>query len=901
MKKFSPKFPSAVAVLSAFALFCTTNLQTTAQNLADGLIAYWPLDEVVGTRTPDVVGGMDLDLTNLTADDLAPGRFGNAFSFSNTRQTLLSRVHSPGEALPANQYDSFTISLWAQVTGQGQTDLRLFSEASTTSSNPLFNIGTDNAGATGQVDLYFRNPGFPTVDHIKTELEPFDGEWSHIVFVQDNRERRIYINGQLDSLEIPEKPEEGSWEVDNTTIGGILRASASHWVSGLIDDVAIWNRALTQAEINELQTSGMASIFSPLAAGLIAHWPLDEVVGTRTPDVVGGMDMNLSNLTADDLAPGKFGNAFSFSNERQTLLSRVHSPGEALPANQYDSFTISLWAQVTGPGQNDLRLFSEASTTSSDPLFNIGTDNPGVTGQVDLFFRQSGWPTVDHIKTELEPFDGEWSHVVFVQDNRQRRIYIDGQLDSLEIPEKPEGSWQVDNTTIGGILRASASHWVTGLIDEVAIWNRALTQEEIVEVMNSGVPAVMTREVPLEIRRFAPDFPAVVAGDTVILRWDGARDATFSISPGIGDVSDMTLAGVGQTEVSVSGTTAFTLTASRGGETVTAQTTVRAVSNVAEGWRLLENFEAYPGGLIRGQGNWKNPEGEARVVNLGANKALGFVGGNDLLGLDLTSLTLMEGESATLFFRFYASLEEMEFPILINMGLTEKPLRFVGDFNANVGPYIQLDGAGQWGELIFIQARDGFNAEYDFSNETSTLGKVYNFWIDIQNNPGLPDTYSVYMQEEGTAGRITIFQNFSSDRNPAGSQDLGLPLPDLNTLFLVTSGGGQGTENILFDDFYLSSNGFNATVPVPASSFERVDVVAPSEITIVSFGFSANTFSLTWASEPGVPYTVQRKATITAPWETIASNVAGAAGATTTHTDTIAAQPEGYYRVVFLP
>ncbi|MEC8972936.1 MAG: hypothetical protein VX509_03395, partial [Verrucomicrobiota bacterium] len=80
-------------------------MSTRNAQLKDGLIAYWPLDEVQGTKTPELVNGYDMQLTNLTADDVVEGRIGNAFSFSNERQTLLSRVHDAADQLPANKYD----------------------------------------------------------------------------------------------------------------------------------------------------------------------------------------------------------------------------------------------------------------------------------------------------------------------------------------------------------------------------------------------------------------------------------------------------------------------------------------------------------------------------------------------------------------------------------------------------------------------------------------------------------------------------------------------------------------------------------------------------------------------------------------------------------------------------
>jgi len=82
--------------------------------------------------------------------------------------------------------------------------------------------------------------------------------------------------------------------------------------------------------------------------------------------------------------------------------------------------------------------------------------------------------------------------VVFVQDNLARSIYVDGVLDDLAIAAKPDSGWDnLNATTIGGILRGNASHWVTGLIDEVAIWKRALSGEETALLHSEGLPTVV--------------------------------------------------------------------------------------------------------------------------------------------------------------------------------------------------------------------------------------------------------------------------------------------------------------------------------------------------------------------------------------------------------------------------
>lgn len=862
---------------------------TTQAELKDDLVSYWPLDEIQGSKTPDLVSRYDMDVLNLTSDDIVEGRFGSAFNFDNVRQTILTRVHADGENLPVNQHASYTISMWVKIAGAGQNDLRIFSEGSTTDNNPLFNIGTHNGGADGTVDLFIRNGpgGWPTVGHIYTTNEAFDDQWRHVVYVENEGMRAFYIDGVLDALEIAERPE-GDFPVNNTSIGGIQRSVQSHWVTGLIDDVAIWKRALTDDEITEVAANGLQSVFPPITRGLVSHWPLDEIQGTKTPDLVSGYDMDVVNLVAEDVVAGKNGNAFSFDNARNTILTRVHNPGEKLPANQYSSFTISMWVNVAGAGQNDLRVFSEGSTVDNNPLFNIGTHNGGADGTVDLFIRNGpgGWPTVGHIYTTAEAFDSEWRHLVYVENEGMRAFYIDGVLDALEIAPRPEeGDFPVNNTSIGGIQRSVQSHWVTGLIDDVAIWSRALTEDEIASVRDNGVPETISPPpAPLEIRSFQAEYTSVASGGNVLLSWDVNPDAQIDIQPGIGNVNANTTFGVGSVEAAVTGDTTFVITISRGDDSVSAEYSVKARAGVGEGWALLEDFEGLTAGQINGQARWLNAEGRADVIDLGGNKVFSPMGNGALSNIKLGSYEVDEGDEVTLFFRAY--LADAFSPIGVNVGLTEKTLRFNGDAGGNVGPHVRVNKLEGFLPAE-LQARNGVGGNFEtFFDLELQSGIVYNVWVNIMNDTiENGDLYSVFIAEEGGTPQLA-FEDYIGDRNPAGSQDLGAVKPNLTDLFIVSNGGQTGGGALLLDDFYLSPAGFSDTVPVPASSFEATSTgggdIGELIITNGSFDSANSTVSLTFTSVVGATYSVvARSALGDGEWTEVLAGIAGQANETT--------------------
>jgi len=231
-------------------------------------------------------------------------------------------------------------------------------------------------------------------------------------------------------------------------------------------------------------------------AELVAYWPLDGLENDMADEVVHGFDMEAFNLDPDfDVVEGKIGNAIAFSNEFQTLLSRIHDPDDPLPINKHPEFTITMWAKVAGTGQNDLRLLSEGSLNNNTPLFNIGTANNGNDGTLDIFIRNSG--STGHQRTVGTPFDDEWNHIAWTFSEGVHSIYINGSFDrTVDWPSFADTDpFPLDNTSIGGIQRANQSHWVTGLIDDVAMWDEVLPTISI----NLLAAETLTPETALDV------------------------------------------------------------------------------------------------------------------------------------------------------------------------------------------------------------------------------------------------------------------------------------------------------------------------------------------------------------------------------------------------------------------
>ncbi len=573
-----------------------------------------------------------------------------------------------------------------------------------------------------------------------------------------------------------------------------------------------------------------------LKDALVAYWPLDEVLGTKTPDLVSGYDLDLVNLTGTNLVPGKWGNAIRLTGANSQYLKRVSAPADQLPINKHPALTVSLWAKVDGmlAGNNDKRLFTEASNGGNNqPVLFISTASDGASANVDLFTRDADGNIVNpHPKGSRGGLDNTWHHVVYVQQATGERVfYIDGVLDTFDPPiaARSEAGWEVMNTTaIGATLRQTAGAFLTGDIDDVALWSRALSAAEVTQIYTQGTPVPYTKPLPLEIRSFKANFPAVAAGDVVILSWDVTKNVRVEIDPGVGNVTAQTTEGAGSIAVPMPYSQTFTLKVTRDTDTVTQTLAVAAISDVAPGWTLLENFDRYPEGSLMGNGNWANlhyqPADTALIVVTNGNHFLTTSSGDVMGVLPLTGNNIVtEGQERTLFFRAYIRGYPQNQALYL-VSLTEMSFLNGGENNIGLGSAVSsvssLLSPDQSGPRIGIGASDGFGVGATYPEVPPEPGLLpdtpYNVWIDIKNNPApadlssTGDTFTIWVAAEGDSNRLLVVQDYHADRDPTN-----VVSSSLNEL-VVNARGGSGPEQIvLFDDFYLSKSGLVSSVPRP--------------------------------------------------------------------------------------
>jgi hypothetical protein len=81
--------------------------------------------------------------------------------------------------------------------------------------------------------------------------------------------------------------------------------------------------------------------------------------------------------------------------------------------------------------------------------------------------------------------ENKWQHIAGTFGDNTLKIYLDGELaGEADAPEdNPSIVWNDNNAEIGG--RPDQNHWFVGILDEFAIFDRALTEDEIGQMMRS--------------------------------------------------------------------------------------------------------------------------------------------------------------------------------------------------------------------------------------------------------------------------------------------------------------------------------------------------------------------------------------------------------------------------------
>ena len=220
--------------------------------LSTSLVSYWELEETSGTRV-DSHGSNDLTDNNTVTS--TTGIQGTAASFDKTNSEFLSISDASQSGLDFS--GDFSFSCWVKRAGVG-VNVYLFAKRQVSSNNGFqINIDSDD---TLLINYY--NAGNTT--SIRSDATVYDsgdiGNWVHIAFKVDvsAATAEVWKNGSALGATAATS---AATSVGNSTEGfsiGVVKIGANYYdyYDSDMDEVGVWSKLLSSAEVSDLYNSG---------------------------------------------------------------------------------------------------------------------------------------------------------------------------------------------------------------------------------------------------------------------------------------------------------------------------------------------------------------------------------------------------------------------------------------------------------------------------------------------------------------------------------------------------------------------------------------------------------------------------------------------------------------------
>lgn len=464
---------------------------------------------------------LDLSVTGTVA--YAPGVVGNAFTFDGNSDVIYSNI---------NAGSAYTVDFWVRPIHSSADGLRQHLVANTLAGTTAFGFITFDPLAQ-KIEYYQESASSITDAKIRSTPIAFDA-WTHVTLTYDGQVNRLYLNGAL----VPQNPG-GDLGIYGTSvphsetfnnpigIGNSVVPTDIVRFNGQIDEVEIFNRVLSVAEIQAIVNAGSAgkckapvdadgdgivdgrdacpgtpsgtivnasgcpeACFPP-PAGMTNWFPGDGNVN----DIQGGNNGTLNGGVT--FPAGKVAQAFNFDGTGAVTYSNI---------NAGSTYTVDFWVRPISSSSDGLRQELVSNTNAGS---NFGTITIDSARRIE--YSQGGVFGRVLSPVGAAPFN-TYTHVALTYDGSVNRLYLNGNLVSTSTAH-PE---TFNNPIAVGYGIATANARFVGQIDEVEIFSRALSQTEIRGIFYSDAAGKCKETIPGTLGNISTRL-RVETGDNVLI------------------------------------------------------------------------------------------------------------------------------------------------------------------------------------------------------------------------------------------------------------------------------------------------------------------------------------------------------------------------------------------------
>jgi hypothetical protein len=217
--------------------------------LKDGLLGYWKLDDGAGTTVTDSSGyGHDGTFTHgspsWSTDVPGSVAFHDPYALDFTRADS-DRVYVPNTS-DIDEMQQFTLAAWVKLTTMDAVVMRFVTLGG---EKACLRYDGASGGGPGQLQFFMQDENSNFYNTRKNgALDPADG-WVHVAGTYDGSTMRLYLDGvEQDTTDVSATLKTGN---------GVVFSSTGEGLDGLLDNVRVYDRALSVAEIGDLPNNGL--------------------------------------------------------------------------------------------------------------------------------------------------------------------------------------------------------------------------------------------------------------------------------------------------------------------------------------------------------------------------------------------------------------------------------------------------------------------------------------------------------------------------------------------------------------------------------------------------------------------------------------------------------------------
>jgi hypothetical protein len=463
-------------------------IQMTPNNI--GLVGYWSFNEGTSTIAHDFSGnGNNGTLSGSTLPTWVSGKLGSGLQFTSANS---DRVSLGTAGIPGGN-SNYTIAAWIKTSSMGTYGIVGWGQWNTGNA-----VNALRLNSNGIYNYWWSNDLFCSITTLG------DNEWHYILAEFNGTTRSIYVDGTFCNSDTP-----GSSHNAVVTDVNIGRTNTTEYFPGSIDEVRIYNRALSATEVAALYQSGLAKLNSSqspgtLANGLVGWWTMDgadtvwssATAGTEADKSGNGNTGTLTNMSrATSPVIGKIGQALTFVRNTSSATGYVQvADSTSLENSAASSFSVAFWLKPSinyADGANGNII--EKATDSSNTGWGIYRD-AGDNLKVRLSCHAGTGGCIGGVDVALGNYStyfatSTWAHVVLVVNKNTNFAtwYLNGvQTGTPGNISSVSSMLNTQPLDIGAGAEGYGVDTFGGAIDDVRIYNRALSASEVQQLYNLG-------------------------------------------------------------------------------------------------------------------------------------------------------------------------------------------------------------------------------------------------------------------------------------------------------------------------------------------------------------------------------------------------------------------------------